>query len=166
MINPINPNGPELRDCGGCGEFMLEVKPLDREAGFRAAAHDFLKGLTILCESETQPMHSTLLLASFGIECALKSFLSGQGIGEKLLKDEYGHNLERLWIEAANLGLEVSNVVPDWLKLIHRQNQPAQYHIRYMKFPATISPRAEVIRDGLKALIEAAGRPPIFRSAE
>jgi hypothetical protein len=150
---------------GGGGSFGLVLPPLDREGGFRAAAHDFFNGLNVFCDSKKQPMHSVLLLASFGIECALKSFLSGRGIDEVTLAKKYSHNLELLWTQAVKEGLDMPPQVPDWLMQVHLQNQPSKYHIRYVRMRTTDSPGTRVLRDGLKKLLEAVDRPPAFSSA-
>ena len=153
-------NSQDRRMAGGSGSFGARFSGGDRAAKLLAAACDFLGGLNVFCEAKMRPMHSVLLLGAFGLECALKSFLSSRGVSDNDLKHVYSHDLEKLWNASANLGLPIESPPPDWLMMVHNQNAPknpgpaGRFHIRYMNVETTSSPSATLLRDGLRSLIE------------
>ncbi|WP_139224838.1 hypothetical protein [Dokdonella immobilis] len=139
------------------GALGFEMVPPNATSGYAAAAHDFWNGLNVFGSSRKRPMLSVLLLAAFCAECALKSFLSRAGFDEDTLsRRPYGHDLDKLWTESAARGLGISPSSPDWLKILHEQNQAGDFHIRYCtRRHSTTSPGLHTLLDELKSLLDA-----------
>ena len=112
----------------GLGQLTL-LKPTDRD-GFLWAARDFLKTLRT-----TTPRSGALLgpvfCAGHALEAALKAHLSGAGYPtSKIASKQFGHNLSKLWCEAAKAKLRIPRTSPQWcvtLNTLHRHQYRARY---------------------------------------
>jgi hypothetical protein len=79
----------------------------------------------------TELYGGSAFLAAQTLECALKSYLSHAGIPQKKLKCRpLRHNLENLWIEAVNKGLNVQAQAPQWCLILNSAHDEP-YYFRY-----------------------------------
>ena len=94
------------------------------------------------------------LLASHSLELGLKSFLIGKGWEEKDLRNKVGHNLEKAWTEAANLGLQVGSEPPYWVNVL-ALGHGFPYLFRYPQENTGVAiPTPDALRAELKRVIE------------
>ena len=69
------------------------------------------------------------LLAGFAVECALKSYLVGRFVKARdLHRKPYGHNLTKLWRDAARNGLPIGKLPPGLNQLTNRPKFFVRYH--------------------------------------
>lgn len=99
-----------------CGVLVAESARIGvggRPRQFLSRAVELHAGLAALAPGGTIVSHAAIFLASWCLELALKAHLANHGLGTKALRP-IQHNLAKLWIEAANHGLSVSNAPPRW----------------------------------------------------
>jgi hypothetical protein len=86
--------------------------------GYRNGARSFLVGVQRLSNSTNiDEMMCSHILAAFGIECALKSYLSLRGVGKNKIR-KLGHDLVHLWSAGKKKGLVSGSVYEGELKIL------------------------------------------------
>jgi hypothetical protein len=110
---------------------MLQISPVSPIEGYMVSARGLLPSLALLASAGPDHLRALALVGGFIVECALKAFLSHQGISEDELKRRpLGHNLEALWERSAGCGLNIQLLTPQWcITLNSLHDQP--YHLRY-----------------------------------
>lgn len=98
---------------------------------YMAAARYLFSGVKFLSQQGHEVVIACAFLAAQALECLLKAYLVEKGINVDILKKRpYGHDLRKLWEEAADKGLGVSRQPPDWCLILNQtHNEP--YHLRY-----------------------------------
>jgi hypothetical protein len=136
----------ELPDCFG-------REPI--HVAFLMAATELMRGATVLAAADPSESRWAFALVSGQIlECSLKAFLAKKtGLPEKELIDEFGHDLSKLWAQAANLGLPIGDM-PEWVETLNGSHS-RPYHLRYpTKVNALVFPNTHDTKLGLRSLIE------------
>ena len=118
--------------------------------GYMVSARGLSPSLPLLASAGPDHLRAWALVGGFIVECALKAFLSHQGIPEhELKKRPLGHNLEALWDRSVGCGLNIQLPTPQWcITLNSLHDQP--HHLRYqskvhgLAFPVTGDMLAEV----------------------
>jgi hypothetical protein len=104
------------------------------------------------------------LLASHGLELALKAFLLRIGLTESEVRKEYGHDLVHLWVAASELGLTIAPDPPYWLQVIsYFHTAPYQYRYPPEGMASAIPPADQftgLLWEVLARVKEAGGRLP------
>lgn len=95
----------------------FEFSPPDLLQGFLTSAICFRDGAEYLSEGGKAPI-ACAYLVGIALECALKAYLVKKGISEEKLKDNYGHDLEKLWSTARGKGLSIEG--PQWLNKLNK----------------------------------------------
>jgi HEPN domain-containing protein len=133
----------------------MTMPPPEPSKGYMAAARYFFNGVEILSKEGHKGVIACALLAAQALECLLKAYLVKKGFDvETLKKEPYGHDLKKLWEEAADNGLGVSRQPPEWCSILNETyNKP--YHLRYpIKVNAFAVPDCSKMLDELSKLIE------------
>jgi HEPN domain-containing protein len=133
------------------------MPPPEPSKGYMAAARYFFNGVKFLSEGGHEVIIACAFLAAQALECLLKAYLVKvkEGITVDILKKKpYGHDLRKLWEEAADNGLGVPRQPPEWCRILNETyNKP--YHLRY---PTEVNgfsvPACSQILDELSKLIE------------
>jgi hypothetical protein len=100
-------------------EGMLRSLPVSESDGYMHPALDFFFGCRALAGAR-RGTRSFAHLAAQSLEAALKCLLTRANFpSNKLKSHELRHNLEALWIEAAQLGVPIAEVPPDWCKTLN-----------------------------------------------
>lgn len=110
---------------------MMHMVPPTSAQSFLMSAEALFSGAEAL--STLNGVHPTAcaFLASQALECTLKSYLAYGGITEqKLRKRPFGHDLERLWLEAASNGLGVDPLPPRWCVTLNTGHS-GKHYFRY-----------------------------------
>jgi HEPN domain-containing protein len=108
----------------------LTTPPPNESKGFMAAARYLFNGVKLLSKEGHEAVIACAFLAAQALECLLKAYLVKKGIGVNILKNNYGHDLKKLWEEAANKELGISRKPPVWC-LILNQTHNKPYVLRY-----------------------------------
>jgi hypothetical protein len=103
--------------------------PNSPATGYRVGAISFLAGVRALATTvDFDTLISCHVLAAFAIECALKSFLSLHGVGQKKLQT---HDLVHLWEQAAKFGLAIPPDASFECKVLSALSTGPLFYIRY-----------------------------------
>lgn len=103
--------------------------PPSAAQSYLIAAQGFFEGAEALAKHSPQFLLPCAFLSSQALECTLKSFLAHKGKTEKDLRS-IGHDLETLWVNAANHGLQIESTPKPWCELLNSaHNKP--YFFRY-----------------------------------
>jgi hypothetical protein len=143
---PDFPNTPE----GLCGQFcaiadfcLEDAKNLDA----------FYKGWATPAE---------YILIAHALELSLKAFLAKHGLKEEELRNNFGHNLDKLYETASvDHGLNLSSI-PDakrfitWVNEYHSRGDPIRYALRYAA-KTRIMPEGRIVFEIIAAILLAAG---------
>ena len=100
---------------------------------FLIAAQEFYSAVEVLvAENSGKTARAWALLSAQTLEGLLKAYLSYTGMTEKQLRDKenFGHNLEKLWDESATKGLNIPAAPPQWCKTLN-----SEYHKPYYRYP-------------------------------
>jgi hypothetical protein len=122
---------------------------------FLLTATELMRGATVLAAAPpSESKWAFALVAGQILECALKAFLAKKtGLPEKDLRQKFGHDLSKLWTQAANLGLPIGNM-PPWATTLNSLHE-SPYHLRYpMKVNALVFPNTHETESGLRSLID------------
>jgi hypothetical protein len=123
---------------------------------FLADSRDYVDAACALIEvgGAVEPIG---LIASHGMELALKAYLLHCGMSVEQLRRDFGHDLNALWIEAAKRDLAVESDPPYWLQLLnHFYDSP--YLFRYRpKGAATAIPHAMILAKELRQVLRVVG---------
>ena len=100
-------------------------------------ANAYLPDIEILAKHQDKVSTGMTMLLSHAFECTLKAYLFHSGMTKRQLQNTEGlngesvnHNLEWLWREAVERGLQVDMQPPDWCaRLNELHNRP--YYLRY-----------------------------------
>ena len=83
------------------------------------AARQLYAGMEALSLQPSKTGVACSFLAAQTLECGLKSYLSNNGVAENKLKEkEIRHDLEKLWVQAVQHGLDVSSQPPQWCVIL------------------------------------------------
>jgi len=94
------------------------------------------------------------LVAAHALECALKAYLSRDGVDSALREPALRHNLERLWREAAANGLKIASTPPEWVVCLSGLHD-RPYYLRYSTgVHGIVSPGIEPMTTDLSNLVE------------
>ena len=121
---------------------------------FITAARDFREGVDAVANS-TRLWRVGAFLAGQSLECALKAYLSHDGVTEEKLKNEYAHHLGKAWREAAKRGLGIQEDPPQWcvlLDYVHDRPFPLRYPSELNGYRL---PNGQRLADELTRLIDA-----------
>ena len=113
---------------------LASLKPTGATAteGFLAPARDFVVGVQLLANGPSDAAYACMLLAAQALECALKASLASgpNGLSSKQLRDQFGHDLQKLWREASARNLNIGAEPPGWCEVLNKgHNSP--YYFRY-----------------------------------
>jgi hypothetical protein len=110
---------------------VLRMVPPAPAQSYMVAARGLYSGVKVLASNPGATATACAFLAAQTLECALKSYLSHAGIPQKKLKCRpLRHNLENLWIEAVNKGLNVQAQAPQWCLILNSAHDEP-YYFRY-----------------------------------
>jgi len=91
------------------------------------------------------------LVASHGLELALKAFLLQAGRTPDELRRRFGHDLDKLWSEAVRGGLPVERDPPYWLAVLSFMHDGPRYLYRYpTEGVASAIPAADTLGETLR----------------
>jgi hypothetical protein len=138
------------------------VLPPPSVESFILGAQRYIDAACILIKARTW-VDPIGLLASHGLELALKAYLLHVGMSEGEVRTQYGHDLVRLWIAARAHGLAIDSDPPYWLQVISFFHT-APYQYRYPpEGMATVIPPADLfggmLRDVLASVQGAVASP-------
>ena len=106
-----------------------------RAQAFSDGAKGFLESARLLNAS---PFYREQYVLTFhALELALKSFLAGRGLSDVELRNKYRHDLDKLYEEACNQGLQLNNA--DAARLIKDANQHQEKSLLRYLFNASFS---------------------------
>jgi hypothetical protein len=133
----------------------IQIAPVTPTAAFLGAAESTLEGVRVLAAADRIPAVAITLLGGHSLECALKSFLAKSGLSDKALsKPPFGHDVIRLWTEAASRGLAIPSSPPDWVAQLARVYS-APHVARYpMGVHALVLPNSQALAGGVEALVK------------
>ncbi|TVO51649.1 hypothetical protein [Denitromonas halophila] len=127
------------------------VSPSAAES-FLFAAQGLFDGAEALeAPSSRQPLACAFLSAQ-ALECTLKAFLSHSGMDQRQLKS-IGHNLEKLWTQAASAGLVVSEHPPHWCSMLNSAHDKPYYYRYPMGLNGMVFPPLGSVISGLKNVL-------------
>jgi len=119
---------------------------------FLEGAERYLVSAVILCDAG-RSVDPIGLVASHGVELALKAYLLHCGVSEKALR-VIGHDLTELWMQARLKGLQIEPCAPYWLRVLSfAQGRP---HHLYRYPPDRIAsaiPEAQELKRELSAFL-------------
>jgi hypothetical protein len=122
---------------------------------FLMAATELMRGATVLAAAApSQSAWAFALVSGQILECSLKAFLAKKtGLQEEELIAKFGHDLSKLWAQAANLGLPIGDM-PGWAETLNGSHS-RPYHLRYpTKANALVFPNTHETESGLRSLID------------
>jgi hypothetical protein len=122
---------------------------------FLLTATELMRGATVLTAApRSESKWAFALVAGQILECSLKAFLAKKtGLPEEELKKKFGHQLSKLWVEAAGQGLQIGNM-PQWAETLNSLHE-FPYHLRYpTKINALVFPNTHETESGLRSLID------------
>jgi hypothetical protein len=124
-------------------------------ASFLDCAERYIAAACILIERRT-PVDSIGMLASHGLELALKAYLLHSGVSVSALKRrDVRHNLAQLWLDAAARGLDIEKPPPWWLRVLAFYHD-APYLYRYpTEGQATAIPDGDTLPWELRGVLTA-----------
>jgi hypothetical protein len=115
---PDLPNTPD----GLCGQFCEIANHCLEDA----------KKLDALSEGYASP--AEYILIAHALELSLKAFLAKHGLKEEELRNNFGHNLDKLYKTASDdHGLEIPDAkrIIAWVNEYHSGGDPIRYALRY-----------------------------------
>jgi hypothetical protein len=126
-------------------------------ASFLEGAEKYIAAACVLIDHGTT-VEPIGLLASHGVELALKAFLLHSGVSAQELKRQYGHDLQGLWRAALSHGLRLGSE-PWWLGILNYYYD-APYQFRYPRGGfATPIPGGNEFPTELRGLLEIVAAP-------
>jgi hypothetical protein len=104
-------------------------------------AQSLLPGANVLASHTPQCSMALALVTSHVLECLLKASItrrqtdphSKAAAEREVMEPNKRHNLEWLWVTAAQRGLPVNATPPDWALNLHRVHTGPDYFLRYSK---------------------------------
>jgi hypothetical protein len=133
----------------------FRIAPVTPTAAFLGSAESMLEGVRVLAEADAVPAVALTVLAGHAAECGLKAFLAKVGIDEaQLSRAPFGHDVIRLWEEAASRGLAIAtSPLPDWVTQLARVYS-APYVARYpMGVHGLVLPNSTALSVGVEQLV-------------
>jgi hypothetical protein len=120
---------------------------------YLGVAQSLAPGVEVLAGSAQGAAIPLCLLAAHQAECILKAYLSRTGNDARLKHQDIRHNLVKLWLEAANQGLNIASTPPGWLvRLGELHDKP--YYLRYSTgVHGLVSPSPKELSLGLRDLL-------------
>lgn len=90
-------------------------------ASFVEGARDYIEAACKLIDgaNASSAVEPIGLLASHGLELALKAYLFERGMSPEDARREFGHDLLALWVEAIARGLPIEAEPPYWLRVLN-----------------------------------------------
>jgi hypothetical protein len=109
------------------------IQPTEQD-GYMIVARDLVKGVEALSfYAPNVSPRACALIAAQALECLLKAFLWRKTENRGHMKSpSLQHNLEGLWTMAANDGLTIPPVPPDWVKRLSSGHGP-NFYFRYQQ---------------------------------
>jgi hypothetical protein len=134
---------------------ISKVTPVE---AFLGVAESLMPGMQLLIN--TPPFYAIpiTLLAGHILECLLKAFLSKTDVSEANLK-KFGHDLNKLWQEAANRKFPIPSVLPPWAKRLSELHG-FPYRLRYnsCRVHGITLPNSQELSSELTKLLETVRR--------
>lgn len=126
---------------------------------FKPSAHSFLDGATkyveaatILCDAG-RSVDPIGLVASHGVELALKAYLLHCGMTDRELRG-IGHDLAELWMQARVKGLDIEHGPPYWVRVLSFAHGQPHHLYRYPpERVASAIPEAQELKRSLSEFL-------------
>ena len=116
-------------------------------------AQALLQGVHTLAGASPHSGISLAHLSAHAAECALKAFLSRDGLDTRLKAEGLRHNLVALWSATVCEGLAVAHTPPSWLTVLS-QLHDRPYHLRYSTgINGIVTPSPQPMVTELEALV-------------
>ena len=133
---------------------LTSVRPTSAQS-FLVAARALFSGAEALAVLTTPHPMACAFLAAQSLECALKAYLAHDGKSEiTLSRRPYGHDLERLWLEASRTGLPIQSTPPEWCTTL-TSGHSYPYRFRYpLKLNGYTMPALAPMAAELKVVIQ------------
>lgn len=129
--------------------------PIDLARGNLNIAKRLLPAIDVLAQSPDKVVYGLTMLVAHSLECTLKAYLAHRfSMSEEQDLKKFGHNLEKLWIEAAKNGLSIEVQPPSWCDKLDSMHK-APYLLRYPNKVVLVIPATDVMITGLKSVINA-----------
>ena len=127
----------------------ITIAPAAPPDTYFGVAVGMMPGVKVLAAASPPPALALALVAAHVLECLLKAYLSKGGSNHGL----YHHNLNLLWKEAFEGGLQVQKTPPGWVDCLSRLHK-TPFRLRYSEgVHGVVLPSAEPMATELADLL-------------